>query len=133
MYEDLRFISRFVFMIILLIILVYIVLFKIDLPLKYNTYIEIKNNQGYLYIKKDLLDYIYNKRIMFNDKIINYKIVEISDDLINDKYVYKQLLLTLDIDNKYLIDNNILSVEFVISDDKIIDNLINIIKKGIGL
>jgi hypothetical protein len=127
------FIKRYLILLGLIIILLYVILFKVNYTKKYYYNITIKDNYGYLYIKKEMLDQIYNKKMFYKDEEIKYEIVYISDDLYQEQYVYKELVINLFIDKKYLVDNNILSITYEIGNQKLITEFKKYIEKGIGL
>jgi hypothetical protein len=133
MYSNMSFIKKYLIILGFIIILFYVILFEVKYTKKYYYNITIKDNYGYLYIKKEMLDQIYNKKMFFKDEEIKYEIINISDDLYQEEYVYKELVINLFIDKKYLIDNNILSITYEIGNQRLITELKKYIEKGIGL
>jgi hypothetical protein len=127
------FIKKYLIILGFIIILFYVILFKVNYTKKYYFNITIKDNSGYLYIKKEMLDQIYNKKMFYKDEEIKYEIVYIGDDLYQEQYVYKELVINLFIDKKYLVDNNILSITYEIGNQKLITEFKKYIEKGIGL
>jgi hypothetical protein len=127
------FIKKYLIILGFIIILFYVILFEVKYTKKYYYNITIKDNYGYLYIKKEMLDQIYNKKMFYKDEEIKYEIIYISDDLYQEEYVYKELVINLFIDKKYLVDNNILSITYEIGNQRLITELKKYIEKGIGL
>lgn len=120
-----------------------IVLFLITtllLMLKFYKYNEIYYQKGYvkdgnieIYVKSDFISKIYNKPIKFLSKNIDYKVIDISENLYENASFYKIITISSDIDSIYLKKNNVLDLEIIIGETDIISKIYQKIMKGMGI
>lgn len=110
------------------------------LMLKFYKYNEIYYQKGYVkngniefYVKSDFISKIYNKPIKFLNKKIEYKVIDVSENLYENASFYKIITISSDIDSIYLKNNNVLDLEFMIGETDIISKIYQNIKKGMGI
>lgn len=132
-YDNLKFIKSYIITFIFICLLLYLSLFKIEYTVKHNVIANIENNQAHIYVPYDMVEDILDKPLLFKDEVINYEVISISENMYQEEYVYQELVLEILLDEKYLMDNNNLSLTFHIKEEYLIDKLNQIIKKGIGL
>jgi len=89
--------------------------------------IENKNINLYLNIndlkKISKLDTLY-----INNQKYNYKIKTISENIIVGNSFYKEIKLNINLDDLYLIDNNIVDIQFIVSKMTIFEYIVNLVK-----
>lgn len=86
-----------------------------------------------LFVKKNELIYIYSGNLIINKKTIEFKLDKISDEFTtygnNEPYV--EILISGNIDNKLLVENNLVQTKWLHGKTTIIKELAKILKKGI--
>lgn len=114
------------FIIICLIIINQTVIFK-DY---YKVEGVVKNKNVSIYVLiKDLDSVINNNQLYIKNNKYIYKIKEISEELtVSDMGFYKEVLLSINMDTKYLVENNVMDIRFVVREMTIFEYIINLIK-----
>lgn len=118
-----------ILIILTLFILIFGNLYKFDKYLNYNAVIQ--NNNIILLIEKNKINNLKGQ-VMFNKKNYDFDIKEISEqDYYQDNKYYKQVILDMNLEDKYKIENNILNLYFKDKKTTLIKEIIDFIKKGL--
>ena len=102
---------------------------------KYNKYLVcnaiIQNNDIILLVEKDKINNL-NDKVRFNKNTYKFDIKEISEEnYFEDNKYYKKVIISMNIENKYKIENNILKLYFKEKEVTLIGEIIDFIKKGL--
>lgn len=114
---------------IFLSILVIIILFNNNLENYYVTKATVKDKEIIIIVDIDNLDKITsNKKIKIERNIFTYKVLKIND-LESNGIVYKEVIIKVeDIDEKLLIDNNIINTKIIVKKSTMLDYLLKTMK-----
>lgn len=90
----------------------------------------VKNKSLSIYVLvEDLNKVVDNKKIYINEYEYNYKVSQISRELItNNTNFYKEIIIDVNLNDKIFIDNNIIVVKFVIKEKTIFEYIINLVR-----
>lgn len=78
---------------------------------------------------KDLDKVVDNNNLYINNKKYSYKVKEINKEIItSDTNFYKEVILSVNLDYKLLIDNNIIELKFIVKEMTIFEYIIDLIK-----
>lgn len=95
----------------------------------YRTQGVISNKNVIFYItENDLNKVIYLDKLYIDEIEYNYKIIEISKPIFIDNNYYKEIKSSVNISEKQLIDNNVIDIQFIISEMTIFEYIVNLVK-----
>lgn len=90
----------------------------------------VKNNTIIVLIEPNMINKI-QRTLIINNKEYNFEINSISEDYtILDNKNYYEMILDIDLDNKYKINNNILELNIELGKTTLIKEIIIFLKKG---
>ena len=122
----------FLWMMILTFIIISLVIINQTVTIKnyYSKEALIKDKNVSIYVLlKDLDKVVDNNYLYVKNKKYSYKIKEIGNEIITDNTsFYKEVILSVNIDNRVLIDNNIIEVGFIVKEMTIFEYIIDLIK-----
>ena len=122
----------FLWMMILTFIIISLVIINQTVTIKnyYSKEALIKDKSVSIYVLlKDLDKVVDNNYLCVKNKKYSYKIKEIGNEIITDNTsFYKEVILSVNIDNRVLIDNNIIEVGFIVKEMTIFEYIIDLIK-----
>lgn len=82
-----------------------------------------------IYITRNDLDKVIQlDKLYINNIEYNYKIIEIGNNVFVDSVYYKEIKLNVDIKEKLLIDNNVIDIQFIVSEMTIFEYIVNLLK-----
>ena len=117
-------------MFITFIIIVFIMInSRITIKNYYRTQGVISNKSLIFYIAENDLNKVINLDKIYIDEIgYNYTIMGIGEPLFMDNVYYKEIKLNTRIKEKLLIDNNVIDIQFIVSEMTIFEYIVNLIK-----
>lgn len=95
----------------------------------YRTQGVISNKSLIFYIAENDLNKVINLDKIYIDEIgYSYTIMEIGEPLFMDNVYYKEIKLNTRIKEKLLIDNNVIDIQFIVSEMTIFEYIVNLIR-----
>lgn len=102
---------------------------RITIKNYYRTQGVISNKSLIFYIAENDLNKVINLDKIYIDEIgYSYTIMGIGEPLFMDNVYYKEIKLNVDIKEKLLIDNNVIDIQFIVSEMTIFEYIVNLIK-----
>ena len=121
----------FIWMLFITFIIIMFIIINSCVTIKnyYHTEGVINNKSLNLYITQDDLNKIIHlDKLYINNLEYRYKIIEMDNAVfVNDAY-YKKIKLNVDIEDKLLINNNVIDIHFIISEMTILEYIVNLVK-----
>lgn len=130
---------HFIYSWITILIITLLIFLLIGNNFKYNSYyfsegtIIKDQNQYYTktFLKKEQLPTLLTKPLLINQQIIHYQVIKIGNQYLLNNELYIEVWLNLKLDKSYLLEGNMLNLQWLIDSTTFIQEIIQNTKKGL--